>query len=158
MSNNNEWYDDDDDLDTDDDSQDGGLKNLRKADRAKSKMIKELQTELDGLRKFQRESVVGSVLKDKGVNPKIAAFIPADVASDAEAISNWLTEHGDVFGVNSAPQQTEQSTEVDRNLAALRQIDNITNSSISPDDVNDVFSRLNGAGSAEEIIAMINGF
>jgi hypothetical protein len=48
--------------------------------------------------------------------------------------------------------------EVDRNLAALRQIDSITNSSISPDDVNDVFARLNGAGTAEEIIDMINGF
>ena len=78
MSNNKEWYDDDDDIFGDDDSNesydsDKGIGNLRKADRAKSKRIKELESELENLRKFQRDSVISSVLSEKGVNPKIAS-------------------------------------------------------------------------------------
>jgi hypothetical protein len=153
MSNNNEWYDDDDDFSEEED-QTGGLQNLRKADRAKSKRIKELETELEGLRSFQRQSVVSSVLNERGVNPKIATFIPSDVANDPESISKWLDEHGEVFGVQQRVQQPMVDQE---NLSTLRQIDAVTGSALSPDDVNDVLSRLNNAQSAEELLEMIYG-
>jgi hypothetical protein len=153
MSNNNEWYDDDDDFSEEED-QTGGLQNLRKADRAKSKRIKELETELEGLRSFQRQSVVSSVLNERGVNPKIATFIPADVANDPESIGKWLDEHGEIFGVQSQPKQSMVDQE---NLSTLRQIDAVTGSALSPDDVNDIFSRLNNAQSAEELMEMIYG-
>jgi hypothetical protein len=152
MSNNNEWYEDDDFLEEDD--QAGGLQNLRKADRAKSKRIKELETELEGLRSFQRQSVVSSVLNERGVNPKIATFIPANVANDSESIGQWLDEHGEIFGVQS---QAKQSTIDQENLSKLRQIDAVTGSALSPDDVNDLFSRLNNAQSADELMEMIYG-
>jgi hypothetical protein len=158
MSNNKEWYEDDDDI-FEDDYEDSGLKNLRKADRAKSKRIKELEEELDSLRKFQRESVVSSVLKEKGVNPKIAAFIPVDIAGSSEAIATWLDEYGDVFGVQQTPALVTQEPSIDMNdLATLRQIDAVTNTAVSPDDVNDLMSRVNNAQSAEELINLINGF
>jgi hypothetical protein len=153
MSNNNEWYDDDDDFSEEED-QTGGLQNLRKADRAKSKRIKELETELEGLRTLQRQSVVSSVLNERGVNPKIATFIPSDVANDPESISNWLDEHGEIFGVQP---QAKQSMVDQENLSTLRQIDAVTGSALSPDDVNDIFSRLNNAQSAEELMEMIYG-
>jgi hypothetical protein len=153
MSNNNEWYDDDDDFSEEED-QTGGLQNLRKADRAKSKRIKELETELESLRNFQRQSVVSSVLNERGVNPKIATFIPSDVANDPESISNWLDEHGEIFGVQP---QAKQSMVDQENLSTLRQIDAVTGSALSPDDVNDIFSRLNNAQSAEELMEMIYG-
>lgn len=160
MSNNNEWYDDDifedDDVDNEYDS-DNGIKNLRKADRAKSKRIKELEAELEGLRKFQRDSVVTSVLAEKGVNPKIASFIPTDIATDAEAIDSWLNENGEIFGyVREEPQRT---TPVDpQDLQAFRRIEQASNSAVSPDDVNDVYTRINNAQSTEELINLINGF
>jgi hypothetical protein len=153
MSNNNEWYEDDDDFFEEED-QTSGLQNLRKADRAKSKRIKELETELESLRSFQRQSVVSSVLNERGVNPKIATFIPSDVANDPESISKWLDEYGEVFGVQPQMQQPMVDQE---NLSALRQIDAVTNSALSPDDVNDMFSRLNNAQSAEELMEMIYG-
>ena len=153
MSNNNEWYDDDDDFSEEED-QTGGLQNLRKADRAKSKRIKELETELEGLRTLQRQSVVSSVLNERGVNPKIATFIPSDVANDPESISKWLDEHGEIFGVQP---QVQQSMVDQENLSTLRQIDAVTGSALSPDDVNDIFSRLNNAQSAEELLEMIYG-
>lgn len=154
MSNNNEWYDDDDELLEEEEDQTSGLQNLRKADRAKSKRIKELEGELEGLRNFQRQSVVSSVLNERGVNPKIATFIPADIANDSESISNWLDEHGEVFGV----QPKERRPMVDQeNLSRLQQMDAATSSALSPDEVNDVFSRLNNAQSAEELLEMIYG-
>lgn len=153
MSNNNEWYEDDDDFFEEDD-QTSGLQNLRKADRAKSKRIKELEAELEGLRNFQRQSVVSSVLNERGVNPKIATFIPSDVANDAESISKWLDEHGEIFGVQ--PQVQQQMVDQE-NLSALRQIDAVTNSALSPDDVNDIFSRINNAQSVDELMEMIYG-
>jgi hypothetical protein len=153
MSNNNEWYEDDDDF-LEEEDQTGGLQNLRKADRAKSKRIKELETELEGLRNFQRQSVVSSVLNERGVNPKIATFIPSDIANDSESIGKWLDEHGEIFGVQSQSQQPMVDQE---NLSMLRQIDAATGSALSPDDVNDIFSRLNNAQSAEELLEMIYG-
>ena len=153
MSNNNEWYEDDDDFFEEED-QTGGLQNLRKADRAKSKRIKELETELESLRSFQRQSVVSSVLNERGVNPKIATFIPSDVANDPESIGKWLDEHGEVFGVQPQVKQTMVDQE---NLSALRHIDAVTGSALSPDDVNDVFSRISNAQSAEELLEMIYG-
>ena len=152
MSNNNEWYEDDDFLEEED--QTGGLTNLRKADRAKSKRIKELETELEGLRNFQRQSVVSSVLNERGVNPKIATFIPSDIANDSESIGKWLDEYGEVFGVQAQVQQPMVDQE---NLNRLRQIDAATGSALSPDDVNDMFSRLNNAQSADELMEMIYG-
>jgi hypothetical protein len=153
MSNNNEWYEDDDDF-LEEEDQTGGLQNLRKADRAKSKRIKELESELEGLRNFQRQSVVSSVLNERGVNPKIATFIPSDVANDPESISKWLDEYGEIFGVQSQAQQPMVDQE---NLSTLRQIDAAIGSALSPDDVNDVFSRINNAQSAEELLEMIYG-
>lgn len=160
MSNTNEWYEDDD-FDTEDDfGSDNAVKNLRKADRAKAKQIKELETELESLRKFQRESVITTVLKDKGVNPKIAAFIPSNINNDAEEISKWLEEYGEIFNMSPAPSaQANQAREVvDPNLAALRQMDSVVNNALSSEDVTDAFSRLNNAESMEDIINMINGF
>lgn len=153
MSNNNEWYEDDDDF-LEEDDQASGLQNLRKADRAKSKRIKELETELESLRSFQRQSVVSSVLNERGVNPKVATFIPSDIATDSESIGKWLDEHGEIFGVQPQVQQPKIDLE---NLSALQQIDAVTSSALSPDDVNDVFSRINNAQSAEELLEMIYG-
>jgi hypothetical protein len=153
MSNNNEWYEDDDDFFEEED-QTSGLQNLRKADRAKSKRIKELETELESLRSFQRQSVVSSVLNERGVNPKVATFIPADIATDQESIAKWLDEHGEIFGVQP---QVKQPMVDQENLSMLQQIDAVTSSALSPDDVNDLFSRVNNAQSAEELLEMIYG-
>jgi hypothetical protein len=159
MSNNNEWYDDDD-IFGDDDSNEGydsdnGIKNLRKADRAKSKRIKELEAELESLRNFQRETTVSSVLAEKGVNPKIASFIPNDIATDAEAIETWLNENGEIFGYTKVEPQREGSVSQE-DVQAFRRIEQVSNSAVSPDDVNDLASRINNAASAEEIIALLN--
>jgi hypothetical protein len=157
MSNNQDWYDDDDDFEFDDEqpqepqrNSNDVLKKVRRAERAKEKRIKELESELESLRKFQRESTVSKVLSEKGVNPKIAAFIPQDLEPTADAVSSWLEQYGDVFGV---VKQEAPSVNVNpEDLSALRQIDVATSGAISPDNVNDAFSIINNAASAEELM------
>lgn len=154
MSNNTQDWDDDLEFEDYDDapqrgSSDDVLKKVRRAERAKDKQLKELQAELDSLRKFQREATISQVLAEKGVNPKVAKFIPADIEMSSDSISNWLTDNGELFGVAAPVQQSA----VDMNdINALRQIDAVTSGAISPDDVNDAFNIMNNAGSAEELL------
>jgi hypothetical protein len=154
MSNNNqEWEDDLEFEDYDDAPQRGSsddvLKKVRRAERSKDKQLKELQSELEALRKFQREATISQVLAEKGVNPKVAKFIPSDIEMSSDSISNWLTDNGELFGVTAPTQQPAVNSE---DYAALRQIDAVTSGAISPDDVNDAFNIMNNAGSAEELL------
>lgn len=154
MSNNIQDWDDDLEFEDYDDapqrgSSDEVLKKVRRAERAKDKQLKELQAELESLRKFQREATISQVLAEKGVNPKVAKFIPADIELSSDSINNWLTDNGDLFGVAAPVQQSA----VDMNdINALRQIDAVTSGAISPDDVNDAFNIMNNASSAEELL------
>jgi hypothetical protein len=154
MSNNNQDWEDDFEFDFEEEetqsrSSDDVLKKVRRAERAKDKQLKELQSELEALRKFQREATISQVLSEKGVNPKVAKFIPSNIDLSSDGISNWLTENGELFGVAAPTQQNA----VDVNdMAALRQIDAVTSGAISPDDVNDAFNIMNNAGSAEELL------
>jgi len=146
MSNNNQDWLDDDEFDFEEETQprssDDVLKKVRRAERAKDKQVKELQAELEALRKFQREATISQVLAEKGVNPKVAKFIPADIEMSSDSISNWLTDNGELFGVAAPVQQSA----VDMNdINALRQIDAVTSGAISPDDVNDAFNIMNNA-------------
>ena len=154
MSNNNQdWYDEEDFDNVSDNGQysdDDTLRKVRRAERAKDKRVKELEAELEQLRGFQRETLVSKVLSEKGVNPKVAKFIPSSLEVSSEAISAWLDEYGELFGINqNQPQQTGIDLE---DLAALRQIDAVTSGAISPDHVNDAFSMINNAQSQEELL------
>ena len=152
MSNNNQdWYEEDEfsDLDETIDRGDDVLKKLRRAERSKDKRVKELEAELESLRKFQREATVSQVLSEKGVNPKVAKFLPADIDLSSDGISAWLEEHGEIFGVAAPVKQSAVNV---NDMAALRQIDAVTSGAISPDDVNDAFSIMNNAESAEELL------
>ena len=154
MSNNNQDWLDDDEFDLEEEetqprSSDDVLKKVRRAERSKDKQLKELQAELEALRKFQRETTISQDLSEKGVNPKVAKFIPSDIEMSSDSISNWLTDNSELFGI-AAP--TQQNAVDGNDLAALRQIDAVTSGAISPDDVNDAFNIMNNAGSAEELL------
>lgn len=156
MSNNNQdWYDEDEfsDLDDTDATGEALVKQLRRAERAKSKRVKELEAELESMRKVQREASVTQVLSEKGVNPKIARFIPSDVSNTPEEISAWLEENGDLFGIAAQPKEQVASED----LSVLRQIDATTGSALSPDTVNDMMSAINNAQTQEELLALLLG-
>lgn len=162
MSNNNQdWYDElDDDLDLEDDvfeepkpsrrgNSDDTLKEIRRADRAKQKRIKELEAELSSLRTFQRESVVKSVLTDKGINPKIASIIPSDISADADSISTWIEQYADVFGIEVQSPNPGLSQE---DMATLGQINSATQNALQSEMQVDLASAIANAESVEDIM------
>ena len=151
---NNYWDDEDDELDTD--QQLGGddlVKKLRKAKRADEKRIKELTEQLEGLSKVQRERVVKEVLAKKGVNEKAARLVLKDLDDvNEESVSNWLDDNADLFGIKVAEQEAPVSQQ---DLARLRQQDVLTQGALTPDRGLDVEQRMNQAGSAEELLSIL---
>ena len=153
---NNYWDDEDDDLDTEQFTGDGSdlLKKLRKAKRADEKRIKELTEQLEGLSKVQRERTVKEVLEKKGVNPKATRLVLKDLDDvTEESVNNWLDDNADLFGLTVQEEQAPDSNDVDR--AALRQQDAVTQGAITPDRAQDASLRIDGAQSAEELIAFM---
>jgi hypothetical protein len=153
---NNYWDEEDDDLDTDNEAQMDGsdlLKKLRKAKRADEKRIKELTEQLEGFSKAQRESTVKSILEQKGVNQKAARLVLKDLDGDfsEEAVSNWLDENADLFGIEVSQRPDSQ------NLATLRQQDVMTQNAVTPDRAQDIEQRMNNASSMEELMALMQG-
>ena len=77
------------------------VRQLRKALKAEQARNKQFQEQLDTLSKANRERIVQDVLSSKGLkNPsKVARLIPQDLEPTADAVSAWLTEFADVFGL-----------------------------------------------------------
>jgi hypothetical protein len=151
---NNYWDDEDDDLDTENETQMDGsdlLKKLRKAKRSDEKRIKELTEQLEGFTKAQRESTVKSILEQKGVNQKAARLVLKDLDGDfsEEAVTNWLDDNADLFGIEVSQRPDSQ------NLATLRQQDVMTQNAVTPDRAQDMEQRMNNASSMEELMSIM---
>ena len=152
---NNYWDEEDEDDTTIDTNMDGTdlLKKLRKAKRSDEKRIKELEDQLNGYVKKDKESSVAKVLEQKGVNPKAARLILKDLDEvNEQTINGWLEDNGDLFGITQS-QDAPQANEVD--LAALRQQDALTQGALTPDRAEDMNMRLDQAQSAEEIYQIL---
>jgi hypothetical protein len=156
---NNYWDEDEDDdttTETDTFTGDGSdlLKKLRKAKRADEKRIKELTDQLEGLSKVQKERTVKEVLEKKGVNPKAARLVLKDLDDiSEESVGNWLDDNAELFGL-TVVEDAPRVNELDR--AAMRQQDAVTQNALTPERGDELLSRLNGAETAEELIAFIH--
>jgi hypothetical protein len=158
MSNNRDNYwdenDDEDDVDmTTFDSDTDLVKKLRKALKVEQKRNKELESSLGELTKSQKERVLKDVFTSRGVNPKVAAFVPNDLDASEEAISVWLEQNAEVFGVQLQPKKEIDSKDV----ASLRQMDNVTTGALSPDKAEDMSIKIQSAQSADDILNLIYG-
>lgn len=159
MSNNRDNYWDDEEDDDNDvnlasfDSDTDLVKKLRKALKVEQKRNKELESTLGELSKSQRERVLKDVFTSRGVNPKVAAFVPNDLDASEEAISQWLETNADIFGVQVSPKQQINSSDV----ASLRQMDDVTAGALSPDKAEDMSIKIQSAQSADDILNLIYG-
>ncbi len=150
---NNYWEDEDEDQDNDTPLQgDDLVKKLRKAKRADEKRIKELSEQLEGFLKEKKETTVKDVLAKKGVNAKAARLILKDVPdATEESIDSWLRDNGDLIGYT--PQAQNENTQ--RDLAALRQQDVLTQGGITPDKLVAIEARMETADSMEHLINLL---
>ena len=149
---NYEYEDEDDDY-TNDSSNDL-VKQLRKASKQKDKELQELRAQFDNLSKGQRERAIKDVLASRGVNGKIASFIPQDIDPTEESLSKWLDDYADVFGFESS--QTQATPNVDpAQAAAYKRMTNTADSGSSPEHNADIMQKLMNANSKEELDEVI---
>ena len=145
-------YEDDDDF-TNDDSSNDLVKQLRKASKAKDKELNELKAQFESLNKAQRERAIKDALAARGVNSKIASFIPQDIDPTEESVSKWLEDYADVFGIEVSQTQTPNVNPAD--AAAYKRMTNSADSGVSPEHNGDIMQRLLNANSKEELDEVI---
>jgi hypothetical protein len=149
---NNYWDEEEDDIDTTPNTEEGAMKQLRKAKRADEKRIKELTEQLETFTKAQREAVIKKVLETKGVSPKAARLVARELEGDftEETVSDWLDDNAEVFGLQV--QQEQPANTLDR--AALRQQDMVTQQAMTPDAEQNMAYQVDNA-TEQELLDMI---
>jgi DNA uptake protein ComE-like DNA-binding protein len=142
-------YEDEDDDSTQDFSQNNDLvKQLRKANKQKEKELAELKSQFDGVSKAQRERAIKDVLEARGINKKVASFIPSDIDPTEESLSKWLTEYGDVFGITAEPTQ---DTVDPAQAAAYKKMNSAVDNGLTPDSSDDMLKKILNTNSKEEL-------
>jgi len=145
---------DDDDFDEDFEPQDV-VKQLRRVNKTLEKRLKELETEATTLKNQTRQRTVKDVLTSKGINPKVAAFIPQDIDVSEEAVNNWLNEYGDVFGVKQEATEGESQAQSNPALQAQKRINDVVSTGTPPGVDEDMYARMANVKSAAELNALL---
>ena len=144
---------DDDDYDYEEETSDSnGPANLRKALKKAERERTALQEQLTAVKNNLRERSVKDVLETKGVNSKIAKFIPSDVEAP-EQIAAWLDENADVFGFRTEEQS--QPAELSQEAITDQRINSSTSTGVTPSRDEDMATRIANAQSKEELMAMM---
>lgn len=149
-------YEDDDDNEFEEYDESRLVKDLRKQLKEALKAKDELSATVENLSKTTRTSQLKDVLSSKSLNPKLAAFYPSDGEVTPEAVDAWVTEYGDVFGIQKASEP-----DVDPAEAVLHQRINasseVFNSSTNPAKFADMEQRIANATSLEELQKILAG-
>ena len=147
---NYDYEDDDFDTDTSNDL----VKQLRKATKQKDKELVELNAQYESLAKANRERAIKDALASRGVNSKIAAFIPQDIDPTEESVSKWLSDYADVFGVDTGSNQATPNVDPAQ-AAAYQRMTNAVEQGVTPEFQADIHRRLMNANSKEELDEII---
>jgi hypothetical protein len=176
-----DFWNENDDVDDEQQGQGDGPADLRKAHRAATRKIKELEskitelTETNGkLSKRVRHLDIADLLP-KGVSPKVAKLIPEDVEPTADAVKAWLDEFGDVFNIKvddkDATVATTTSDDTDdtddgdgtptldaNTLAALAAFQNVSagGTAIPTGAAGDLAAKAANAKSFDDVIQILN--
>lgn len=144
---NYDYEDDDFEMDS---SGNDLVKQLRKQLKAKEKELSEKDSALNNLSKTQRERAIKDALASRGVNSKIAAFIPQDIDPTEESVSKWLEDYADVFGIET--NQTQATPNVNpADAAAYKRMTNTVETGVSPEHNDNIMQKLMNANSREEL-------
>ena len=139
----------DDDFDTDSSGNDL-VKQLRKATKQKDKELAELKAQFENLNKAQRDRAIKDALESRGVNSKIASFIPQDIDPTEESVSKWLEDYSDVFGIET--NQTQATPNINpADAAAYKRMTNTVETGVSPEHNDNIMQKLMNANSREEL-------
>lgn len=163
MSNNRNvnWELDDEDDDDDNfvpqqsyDEDSKLVRDFRKQLKAEQRKNKELLSEIQSFKTSQRERIIKDVFASKGVNAKIANFVPADLDASEEAISSWIDSNADVFGITV---QSQEPAVNQQDIAAIQRMNNAVTNAGTPSLEETFASQLSGANSEEEVLSILFG-
>ena len=147
---NYDYEDEDDDFTQESNQNNDLVKQLRKAAKQKDKELQELRAQFENLSKANKERAIKDVLAARGVNEKIAKFIPQDLDPTEESLSKWLEENGDVFGF----QVTDSNQPVvdPAQAQAYKKMNSLVEQGVTPDSYTDIMKKLESASSQEELL------
>ena len=148
-------YDDDD---VDEFPEDGNaIRQVRKALREAEKREKALTQELDALRGQARLSTVRQALTERGLNPKIAAFVPENL-TDPDAVADWLEEYGDVFGAPAKQEANADATGEQAPPPGAQRFNETTSGGRPPTgDESQLLALIKGAANPQELSQILHG-
>ena len=144
----------DDDFETPSNDGNDLVKQLRKATKQKDKELAELKAQYESLSKAQRERAIKDALASRGVNSKIASFIPQDIDPTEESVSKWLEDYADVFGYETQSNQATPNVDP-KQAAAYQRMTNAVEQGATPEFQADIHRRLLNANSREELDEII---
>lgn len=159
MSNNRDninWEtdeEDDDDFTPSFDSDTDLVRKLRKDLKQAQKRNKELEGSLGELSKAQRERIIKDAFASKGVNPKIASFVPQDIDASEEAVNQWLETYADVFGIKVEEKQGVSQDDIQ----SMQKMNSVLTGAEAPAASDDLLNRIANAGSEDEILSILSG-
>ena len=159
MSNNRDninWEtdeDEDDDFTPSFDSDTDLVRKLRKDLKQAQKRNKELEGSLGELSKAQRERIIKDAFASKGVNPKIASFVPQDIDASEEAVTQWLDNYADVFGIKLEEKQSVSQEDIQ----SMQRMNNALTGAEAPGASDDLANRIANANSEDEILTILSG-
>lgn len=150
---NFEYEDEDDDFTQESGQNNDLVKQLRKAAKQKDKELQELKAQFENLNKAQRERAIKDALESRGVNSKIAKFIPSDIDPTEESLSKWLDENGDVFGFQAT--ESNQPVVDPATAAAYQKMNTATEQGLTPDSSDDLMRRILNTQTPEELAELL---
>ena len=146
------------------DSDSNLVKKLRSKIDELAARAKELETENQSLKGSARKQSLSAALTSRGYPAKIAAFVPADLDPTDEAIDEWLSEYGDVFG---GANQVEQEQAIQQapvvvgsaaDAEAFRRMNAVEAGAQASANVSgDILAQINSAESMEDLMAVLKG-
>lgn len=152
-----DWDDDDDYTEDAPQKESNAVREARNAYKAMKKQNKELAERLAAFEKAQREASVKSVLTSKGLNPKIARFIPEDITSE-EDVQAWVDEYAEVFGASTPSEGGQEAAPSNPNLEALNRISGAQASGQTFNgDAGQMESLIRNASNPEELNRLLFG-
>lgn len=159
MSNNRDninWEtdeEDDDDFTPSFESDTDLVRKLRKDLKQAQKRNRELEGSLGELSKAQRERIIKDAFASKGVNPKIASFVPQDIDASEEAVTQWLENYADVFGIKTEEKQAISQ----QDIQSMQRMNSALTGAEAPAASDDLANRIANAQSEDEVLSILSG-
>lgn len=128
------------------------VRTLRNALKDLKKENKEVAAQLAERAKADRSRSLADLLKEKELDPKIAKLYPGDSDVSAEALDTWLSEFGDVFGIQQAGTAADPAT-----VTSAQRIANMSAGAPPAHaavDVEAIAAEIRGASNPQELQAV----